>query len=46
MSYGMAQIDLEYEFDGARKLTPEMLFSKKSWHSNLYAEDRIIFPGK
>ncbi|MFL2480451.1 MAG: hypothetical protein ACJ0K4_12950 [Verrucomicrobiales bacterium] len=41
-----ARIDLEYQFDGARRLTREMFSFKRGWHGNLYLEDRIIFPRK
>ncbi len=41
-----ARIDLEYQFDGARRSSRELFSLKRGWHGNLYVEDRMIFPGK
>jgi hypothetical protein len=41
-----ARIDLEYQFDGARRMTREMFSLKRGWHGNLFVEDRVIFPVK
>ena len=41
-----ARIDLEYQFDGARRPSRELFSLKRGWHGNLYVEDRVIFPRK
>tara|TARA_B100000700_G_C14729157_1_gene707511 strand:- start:172 stop:681 length:510 start_codon:yes stop_codon:yes gene_type:complete len=40
------RIDLEYQFDGARRPSRELFSLKRGWHGNLFVEDRVICPGK